>query len=114
MEKIKIEQKCSRQLSARPGGPRLDLKHYLNRPAEHLQKYPVLLDAAERETEMSNPDGDYLREARDVILDLQNVAQLQTFQSAMSKGSTSKWEWHNLVSLDKKQGFTKEEINRQS
>jgi hypothetical protein len=63
---------------------------------------------------MSNPDGDYLREAIDVIRDLQNVAQLQTFQSAMSKGSTSKWEWHNLVSLDKRQGFTKEEINRQS
>ena len=63
---------------------------------------------------MSNPDGDYLREAIDVIRDLQNVAQLQTFQSAMGKGSTSKWEWHNLVSQDKKQGFTKEEINRQS
>jgi hypothetical protein len=79
-----------------------------------LQKYPVLLDAVERETERSNPDGDYLREAIVVIQDLQNVAQLQTFQSAMSKGSTGKWEWHNLVSQDKMQAFTKEEINRQS
>ena len=68
----------------------------------------------ERETDKSNPDGDYLREAINVIRDLQDVAQLQTFQSAMGKGSTSKWEWHNLVSKDKKQGFTKEEISRQS
>ncbi|KAF8806848.1 Dbl homology domain-containing protein, partial [Phlegmacium glaucopus] len=107
-------EKCSRQLSARPGGPRLDLKHYLNRPAEHLQKYPVLLDAVYTETEASNPDGDYLREAIDVIQDLQNVAQLQTFQSAMGKGSTGKWEWHNLVPHDKMQRFTKEESKRQS
>ena len=68
----------------------------------------------ERETDVSDPDGDYLREAINVIRDLQNVAQLQTFQSAMGKGSTSKWEWHNLVSQVKKQGFTKEEISRQS
>jgi RHO1 GDP-GTP exchange protein 1/2 len=68
----------------------------------------------ERETDMSDPDGDYLREAINVIRDLQDVAQLQTFQSAMGKGSTSKWEWHNLVSQNKKQGFTKEEISRQS
>ena len=68
----------------------------------------------ERETDVSDPDGDYLREAINVIRDLQDVAQLQTFQSAMGKGSTSKWEWHNLVSQDKKQGFTKEEIKRQS
>jgi hypothetical protein len=68
----------------------------------------------ERETDLSNPDGDYLREAINVIRDLQDVAQLQTFQSAMGKGSTSKWEWHNLVSQEKKQSFTKEEISRQS
>lgn len=68
----------------------------------------------ERETDVSDPDGDYLREAINVIRDLQDVAQLQTFQSAMGKGSTSKWEWHNLVSQDKKQGFTREEISRQS
>ena len=68
----------------------------------------------ERETDESNPDGDYLREAINVIRDLQDVAQLQTFQSAMTKGSTSKWEWHNLVSQDKKEGFTKEEMKRQS
>lgn len=68
----------------------------------------------ERETDVSDPDGDYLREAINVIRDLQDVAQLQTFQSAMGKGSTSKWEWHNLVSQVKKQGFTKEEISRQS
>ncbi|KAF8159386.1 CNH domain-containing protein [Crassisporium funariophilum] len=108
-------EKCSRQLAARPGGsPRLDLKHYLNRPAEHLQKYPVLLDAVYRETEQSNPDGDYLSEAIAAIENLQNVAQLRTFQSAMGKGSTGKWEWHDLVSSDTRMSFTKEESKRQS
>jgi hypothetical protein len=68
----------------------------------------------EHETEASNPDGDDLREAIDVIRDLHNVAQLLTFQSAMGKGRTSKWEWHNLVSQEVKQGFSREEIHRQS
>jgi hypothetical protein len=76
----------------------LDLKHYLNRPAEHLQKYPVLLNAVYGETEESNPDGDYLREAIDAIRNLQSVAQLRTFQSAMGKGGTGRWEWHDLLS----------------
>lgn len=112
--KIVLFQKCSRQLSARPGGPRLDLKHYLNRPAEHLQKYPVLLEAVYRETEESNPDGDYVQESIAAIRNLQNVAQLRTFQSAMGKGSTGKWEWQDLVSPEMRAKFTREESRRQS
>ncbi|KAH9479303.1 Rho1 guanine nucleotide exchange factor 1 [Psilocybe cubensis] len=108
-------EKCSRQLAARPGSsPRLDLKHYLSRPAEHLQKYPVLLDAVYRETDESNPDGEFLLEAINAIQNLQNVAQLRTFQSAMGKGSTGKWEWHNLVSEETKSSLTNEECRRQS
>ncbi|KIM44432.1 hypothetical protein M413DRAFT_442414 [Hebeloma cylindrosporum] len=108
-------EKCSRQLAARPGGsPRLDLKHYLNRPGEHLQKYPVLLEAVFRETEESNPDGDYVKEAIAAIQNLQNDAQLRTFQSAMGKGSTSRWEWHDLVSQDAMVRCTREEVKRQS
>ncbi|KAJ3510704.1 hypothetical protein NLJ89_g4518 [Agrocybe chaxingu] len=110
-------EKCSRELSSRSGAsgtPRLDLKHYLNRPAEHLQKYPVLLDAVYRETQPSNPDGDYLAEAIAAIQNLQDVARLRTFQSAMGKGSTAKCEWHDLLSPDMRQMFTEEESKRQS
>ena len=90
------------------------MKHYLNRPAEHLQKYPVLLEAVYRETEESNPDGDFLNEAITAIQNLQNVAQLWTFQSAMGKGSTGKWEWEDLVSPEERAKFSREESRRQS
>ena len=86
----------------------------MNRPAEHLQKYPVLLDAAYRETEESNPDGDYISASIAAIQDLQSVAQLRTFQSAMGKGSTGKWEWHDLVSPETLMVLSPEEKKRQS
>ena len=112
---LRFYQKCNRQLAARPGGsPRLDLKHYLNRPGEHLQKYPVLLEAIVRETVESDPDGDYVQEAIAAIQNLQNDAQLRTFQSAMGKGSTSRWEWHDLVSQEAMMRCSKEEVKRQS
>ena len=92
----------------------LDLRHYLNRPSEHLQKYPVLLDAIINETHRGNPDGEFLQEAIDAIKSLQQVAQLRTFQSAMCKGFTAKWEWNDLVSREMIKGLSKEEIKRQS
>ena len=55
----------------------MDLRKYLNRPQEHLQKYPVLLDAVYRETPKENPDGDFLLEAIHSIKNLQLVAQTQ-------------------------------------
>lgn len=112
---LQFYQKCNRQLAARPGGsPRLDLKHYLNRPKEHLEKYPVLLEAVFRETDESNFDGVFVQEAIAAIQNLQNDAHLRTFQSAMGKGSTSKWEWHDLVSQDVMMRCSKEEVKRQS
>ena len=54
------QQECSRQSAKHQESIRLDLKHLLNRPSEHLQKYPVLLQAIFRETAMGNPDADYL------------------------------------------------------
>ncbi|KAJ6607005.1 hypothetical protein B0H10DRAFT_2073442 [Mycena sp. CBHHK59/15] len=106
-----IEQ-CSRK-SARTGS-RLDLKHFLNRPSEHLQKYPVLLEAIYHETAVGNPDADYLLEAIGAIKNLQSVAQLRTFQTAMGKGIPGKWEWHDLVSKEIRQEMRKEEAKRQS
>lgn len=67
-----------------------------------------------RETDETNPDGDYLIEAVNAIKNLQDVARLRTFQSAMGKGSTGKWEWHDLLSSDARQNFTQEESKRQS
>ncbi|KAF8892159.1 Dbl-like domain-containing protein [Infundibulicybe gibba] len=108
-------EKCSRQQSMRHGASlRLDLKHFLNRPAEHLQKYPVLLEAIFHETAVGNPDADYLMVAIKAIKNLQTVAQLRTFQSAMGRGITGKWEWHDLVSTEVRRSFTKEESKRQS
>ncbi|KAF8628723.1 hypothetical protein AX17_005945 [Amanita inopinata Kibby_2008] len=109
-------ERCSRQRLPRSmeGSRLLDLRHYLSRPAEHLQKYPVLLDAIVNETHKNNPDRDFLQEAIDAIKNLQQVAQLRTFQSAMGKGFTGKWEWNDLVSREMIKGLTKEEIKRQS
>ena len=93
---------------------RPDLKHYLARPAKHLQKYPVLLEAIHRETADGNPDADFLLEAIDAIRNLQSVSQLRTFQSAMGKGTPGKWEWHDLVSPEVRKHLSKEEAKRQS
>lgn len=108
-------QHCSRQQTARSGdSPKLDLKHFLNRPSEHLQKYPVLLEAVLHETAPENPDGEFLVEAIDAIRSLQSAAQLRTFQAAMGKGAPGKWEWHDLVSPEVREQFSKQEGKRQS
>ncbi|TFK21787.1 signal transducer [Coprinopsis marcescibilis] len=107
-------EKCERQLTTTRGEARLDLWHYLNRPTEHLQKYPVLLQAVYKETTRENPDGDFLQAAIVAIKDLQHVAQLRTFQAAMGKGVAGKWEWHDLLTPSMRKKFTKEEGQRQS
>ncbi|KAJ7708817.1 Dbl-like domain-containing protein [Mycena rosella] len=105
---------CARQASRAGETMRLDLKHFLNRPAEHLQKYPVLLEAIYHETAEGNPDADYLMEAVGAIRNLQSVAQLRTFQSAMGRGTPGKWEWHDLVATEVRKAMAKEEQKRQS
>ncbi|KAF8621825.1 hypothetical protein AX15_007493 [Amanita polypyramis BW_CC] len=110
-----IERSSLHRVPSQMEGTRLlDLKHYLNRPSEHLQKYPVLLEAIVNETHRTNPDGEFLQEAIDAIKSLQQVAQIRTFQSAMCKGFTAKWEWNDLVSREMIKGMSKEEIKRQS
>jgi hypothetical protein len=79
-----------------------------------LQKYPVLLEAIFHETVIGNPDADYLMKAIEAIKNLQTFAQLRTFQSAMGKGITGKWEWPDLVSVEIRKYLTKEEQKRQS
>ncbi|THG98759.1 hypothetical protein EW026_g3491 [Hermanssonia centrifuga] len=102
------------QCARHPDAHRLDLKHFLSRPSEHLQKYPPTLEAICKETTDGNPDIDFLKEAIDAIKKLQTVAQLWTFQSAMNKGPSGKLEWYNLVSEEIRKGMPKKEAKRQS
>ena len=66
-------QQCLRAPEAR----RLDLKTFLNRPAEHLAKYELTLEAIAKETADGNPDLEYLREAGAAFKNLQGVCSLQ-------------------------------------
>ncbi|CCM02646.1 uncharacterized protein FIBRA_04750 [Fibroporia radiculosa] len=102
------------QCARHPDAHRLDLKHFLNRPSEHMQKYPVLLEAICSETVEGNPDVEFLKEAIEAIKKLQSVAQLWTWQSAMGKGPTGKLEWYNLVSEEFRKSLPKKEAKRQS
>ena len=92
----------------------MDLKVLLNRPSEHVQKYEFLLEAISKETAEENPDIDYLQEAVQAFKSLQVICHLQTFQHAMGRGPTGKYEWHNLVSDEVREGIAKQEQKRQS
>jgi hypothetical protein len=103
-------QHCARDPAAR----RFDLKHFINRPSEHLQKYPMMLEAVLRETDAENPDRDYLAEAVHAITNLQTTAQLLTFQASMGKGAAGKLQWHDLVAEPLRASIPKAETKRQS
>lgn len=92
----------------------MDLKHWLNRPSEHLQKYPVVFEAIRTETAEGNPDVDFLAEAIEAMKNLQGVAQLKTFQMAMCRGPTEKYEWYDLVPEDVRNGIPKQVAKRQA
>ena len=86
----------------------------LNRPSEHPQEYPVIFDAIWGETAEGNPGIDSLKEAAEAMSDVQSTAQLKIFQTAMGKGPTEKFEWHNLVSEDVRNGIPKQVAIRQA
>lgn len=92
----------------------MDLKHFLQRPPEQLQKYPVVLEAIYNETVDGNPDADFLLEAIQAIKQLQTVSQLRTFQAAMGKGPTANLDYTSLVPEDVRKALSKMEIKRQS
>lgn len=102
------------QCAKHPDSRRFDLKHFLSRPSEHLQKYPVLLEAIMQETTDGNPDVEYLQEAVQAIRNLSTVATLWTFQNAMGKGPTSKLQWHEIIPKDYAKTIPKQESKRQS
>ncbi|KAI0058941.1 Dbl-like domain-containing protein [Artomyces pyxidatus] len=103
-------EQCGRNPDAR----RIDLKTFLNRPSEHLTKYEITLEAIAKETVEGNPDVDYLMEAVQAFKNLQAVCHLQTFQHAMCKGPTGKYDWNDLVAEDIIVNIPKKEQKRQN
>jgi hypothetical protein len=102
-------QECVRLPEAR----RLDLRHLITRPSEHLQRYPVLLDAIRNETTEGNPDAEYLLEASEAIRKLSTMAQVRAFQVSMLKGPAGEQEWYHLVAPDVRERLSNQEVKRQ-
>ncbi|KAG8970658.1 hypothetical protein FRC05_000516 [Tulasnella sp. 425] len=97
-----------------PESRRLDLKHFIGRPSDHLRNYPVLLDATLKETDSENPDVDFLSAAAQAIRNLSSVAQLRTFQNGMARNPNGPKDWHQLVSKEILEATPKKEQQRQS
>lgn len=74
----------------------------------------MLLEAIYHETVEGNPDADDLLCAVNAMRNLQSVAQLRTFQTAMGKGPTAKWEWADLVAPETRKELPKDEAKRQA
>jgi hypothetical protein len=91
----------------------MELKVFLNRPSEHLQRYENVLEAIAKETAEGNPDVDYLNDAVQAFRSLQAACVLETFQHAMCRGPTAKLEWHDLVSEDVRATISESEQKRQ-
>ena len=63
---------------------------------------------------MGDPDVDLLTEAVGAMRNLQSLAQLKAFQTAMGKGPMGKFEWHELVPEDVRIGIPKQVAKRQA
>ena len=79
----------------------MGIKHWLSRPSEHLNIYPIVFGAVPEETAVGDPDAELLREAVQALRNL----QLKTFQAAMSNGPIGRFEWHDLVPEDVRSGI---------
>ncbi|KAJ3755039.1 CNH domain-containing protein [Lentinula raphanica] len=106
-----VEDRCR---EAQSTSIRYDLKHYLTRPIDHLQKYTIFLTAILSETSPENTDGEFLTEALDALAQLHTAAQVRTFQEAMGRGTPGKWEWHDLVERERRERLSRRECKRQS
>ncbi|KAG6901527.1 hypothetical protein C0995_010826, partial [Termitomyces sp. Mi166 len=110
--KLFIEN-CSEQPSRNGDAPHFDLRYFLNRPTEHLQKLLGSLQTILKVTEPENADYEVLDMVIEAIKNLQAAAQLATFQSAVGQDVPGNWEWHDLVLPEVLQKYPKGEINRQ-
>lgn len=92
----------------------MDLKDRLSHPSEHLYKYQFFIEAIRAGTAEGDPDDDLLKEAAGAMRNLQSIAQLRTFQTAMGKGPTGKFRWHNFVPKNVRNGIEEREAKRQA
>ena len=99
-----------KQRSRHPDTNTMDLKHWLNRPLEHLNIYPVFFEAIPEEAAAGGSDVNFLKEAVEAMRNL----QLKTYQAAMGKGPTGSFEWHDLVPRDVRSGIPKQVAKRQA
>ncbi|KAG8961323.1 hypothetical protein FRC03_005538 [Tulasnella sp. 419] len=102
------------QAARHPDARRLDLKHFITRPADHLRNYPILLEAAAKETDPENPDLEFLKEAASAINALSTMSTVRTFQSSMGRGPFGKMEWHEFVGKEILNSVDKKEAKRQN
>ena len=93
---------------------KMDLKYWLNRPSEQLQRYPVIFDSIRAVTAEKNPDVGVLEEAVQAMGEIFVFAHLKAFQTSMGKGPAGKFEWHNLVTDDVRMRIPKQEVKRQA
>ncbi|KAG6873148.1 hypothetical protein C0995_002300 [Termitomyces sp. Mi166 len=107
-------EECSRQSSRSGDVPRLDLKRFLIRPVEYLQKLPGSLEAILTLTDPHSTDYEALKATIQTVKSLQSTAQLITFQCSMMRGIPGKWEWHDLVSSEVRATITAGEAKRQA
>ncbi|KAJ3767050.1 Dbl homology domain-containing protein, partial [Lentinula raphanica] len=112
--KLWVEDRCREAQRLQSTSIRYDLKHYLTRPIDHLQKYTIFLTAILSETSPDNTDGEFLTEALDALAQLHTAAQVRTFQEAMGRGTPGKWEWHDLVERERRERLSRRECKRQS
>ena len=99
-----------KQRSRHPDVNKMDIKHWLNRPLEHLNIYPIFFEAVPEETTAEGCDVGFLKEAVEAMRNL----QLKAFQTATGKGPTGRFEWHDLVPEDVRSGIPKEVAKRQA
>ena len=99
-----------KQRSRHPEVNKVGIKHWLNRPLEHLNIYPIFFEAVPEETTAEGRDVRLLKEAVNAMRNL----QLKAFQTTMGKGSTGRFEWHDLVPEDVTSGIPKEVAKRQA
>ncbi|KAG6889068.1 hypothetical protein C0992_006497 [Termitomyces sp. T32_za158] len=109
-----VYQECSRHTSRTGDVPRLDLKHFLNRPVEYLQKLSGSLEAILGLTDPHNTDYEALKATIQTVKSLQSTAQLIIFQCSMMRGIPGKWEWHDLISSEVRATITTGEAKRQA
>jgi RHO1 GDP-GTP exchange protein 1/2 len=101
------------QCAGHPNVRLLDLEHFLNRPSDHLAKYPILFEALIRETPGENTDATILINAVHSVNSIFTLALLLGFQKAMGSGASGKMEWHDLVSAEARGTIPKHEAKKQ-